>query len=150
MKIHLQIDKNQKEIEVHIHAAKYDEAVEQLMKKLKSTSSEKIAGYVNGDIHLLNPPEIYTIFSEEGKVYLQTNEEEFEAKNKLYELEERFHSSFIRVNKSMLVNIEKIVAIQSKVLGNPQIILANETTVPVSRNYFKLLKETLGLGGTTK
>lgn len=150
MKIHLQIDENQKEIEVHIHAAKYDEAVEQLMKKLKSTSSEKIAGYVNGDIHLLNPPEIYTIFSEEGKVYLQTNEEEFEAKNKLYELEERFHSSFIRVNKSMLVNIEKIVAIQSKVLGNPQIILANETTVPVSRNYFKLLKETLGLGGTTK
>lgn len=150
MKIHLQIDENQKEIEVHIHAAKYNEAVEQLMKKLKSTSSEKIAGYVNGDIHLLNPPEIYTIFSEEGKVYLQTNEEEFEAKNKLYELEERFHSSFIRVNKSMLVNIEKIVAIQSKVLGNPQIILANETTVPVSRNYFKLLKETLGLGGTTK
>ena len=73
-------------------------------------------------------------------------EEEFEAKNKLYELEDRFSTSFIRVNKSMLVNLEKIVSIQSKVLGNPQIVLSNETTVPVSRNYFKLLKEALGLG----
>ncbi|MGN7476302.1 LytTR family DNA-binding domain-containing protein [Solibacillus silvestris] len=150
MKVHLHIENERHEIEVHIHAPKYDEAVEQLMKKLNGSLQDSIAGYLNGDIHLLKPQHIYSIFSEEGKVFLQTNEEEFEAKNKLYELEERLHSSFIRVNKSMLVNIEKIVAIKSKVLGNPQIVLANETTVPVSRNYFKLLKDALGLGGAGK
>ena len=150
MKVHLHIENDRTEIEVHIHAPKFDETIEQLMKKINSSTIESIAGYSNGDIHLLKPHEIYSIFTESGKVFLQTDEEEFEAKNKLYELEERFHSSFIRVNKSMLVNIDKIVSIQSKVLGNPQIVLANETVVPVSRNYFKLLKEALGLGGVGK
>ena len=146
MKIHLHIESGRQEIEVHIHAPKYDYNVEQLMKKLNSTHQESVAGYLNTDIHLLKPQDIFTIFTEDGKVYIQTDEEEYEAKNKLYELEERFSSSFIRVNKSMLVNMGKIISIQSKVLGNPQIVLSNETTVPVSRNYFKLLKEALGLG----
>ena len=150
MKVHLHIENDRKEIEVHIHAPKFDETIEQLMKKINSSSPESIAGYSNGDIHLLKQQEVYSIFTEDGKVFLQTDEEEFEAKNKLYELEERFHSSFIRVNKSMLVNIDKIITIQSKVLGNPQVILVNETVVPVSRNYFKLLKEALGLGGISK
>ena len=146
MKIHLHIESGRQEVEVHIHAPKYDDNVEQLMKKLNSTHQESVAGYLNTDIHLLKPQDIFTIFTEDGKVYIQTDEEEYEAKNKLYELEERFSSAFIRVNKSMLVNLNKIVSIQSKVLGNPQIVLSNETTVPVSRNYFKLLKEALGLG----
>lgn len=151
MKVHLHIENEREEIEVHVHAPKFDKTVEQLMKKLNSSSSqESIAGYLDGDIHLLKPGEIYSIFSEDGKVFLQTDEEEFEAKNKLYELEERFQSHFIRVNKSMLVNLDKIITIQSKVLTNPQIVLENEAVFPVSRTYFKLLKEALGIGGSSK
>ena len=150
MKVHLHIENDRKEIEVHIHAPKFDETIKQLMNKINSSSPENIAGYSDGDIHLLKLSEIYSIFTENGKVFLQTEEEEFEAKNKLYELEERFQSSFIRVNKSMLLNIDKIVSIQAKVLGNPQVVLANETVFPVSRNYFKLLKDALGLGGVGK
>ena len=95
MKIHLHIESGRQEVEVHIHAPKYDDNVEQLMKKLNSTHQESVAGYLNTDIHLLKPQDIFTIFTEDGKVYIQTDEEEYEAKNKLYELEERFSSSFI-------------------------------------------------------
>lgn len=151
MKIHLTIESELQQIEVHIHAPEYNEAVEQLMKRLNQQSpSNHIAGYKDSDIHLLQVHEVYSIFSENGKVYLQTDDDEFEAKNKLYELEERFEQQFIRINKATLVNMKKIVAIQSKVLGNPQVVLANDATVSVSRNYFKSLKEALGLGGATK
>ena len=150
MKIHLHIENDYPEIEVHIHAPKYDETIEQLLKKLKVSQQESIAGYLDGDIHLLKHNEIFSIYTEDGKVYFQTEEEEFESRNKLYELEERFGTGFIRVNKSTLVNMGKIMSIQSKVLGNPQIVLSNETTVPVSRNYFKQLKEALGLGRENK
>lgn len=34
MKVHLHIENDRTEIEVHIHAPKFDETVEQLMKKL--------------------------------------------------------------------------------------------------------------------
>lgn len=147
MKIHLHIESDRQEMEVHIYTSNYDDEVEQLMKKLNGSKQDTLIGYFNSDMHLLKPNEIFSIYTEMGKVFLQTEEEEFEAKEKLYELEERFSSSFIRINKSMLVNKEKIVSIQAKVLGNPQVVLSNETIVPVSRNYFKLLKENLGLGG---
>lgn len=151
MKIHLHIENDLQQIEVHIHAPEYTEAVEQLMKKLnQQTMPATIAGYWEGDIHLLQIDEVLSIYSEQGKVFLQTDEGEFEARNRLYELEERFEQQFIRVNKATLVNLKKIISIQSKVLGNPQVVLANNSTIPVSRNYFKLLKEALGLGGTTK
>ena len=151
MKIHLHIENDLPQIEVHIHAPAYNETVEQLMKKLNQQfPSDSIAGYKDSDIHLLQVHEVYSIYSDQGKVYIQTDDDEFEAKNKLYELEERFGHQFIRINKATLVNIKKIISIQSKVLGNPQVVLVNETSIPVSRNYFKSLKEALGLGGTAK
>lgn len=150
MKIHLHIEADRQEIEIDIYAPAYNEEVELLMKKMKGSKQETIIGYFNSDIHLLKPTEIFSIYTDNGKVFFQTEEEEFEAKEKLYELEERFSSSFIRINKSMLVNKEKIVSIQAKVLGNPQVVLSNEIVVPVSRNYFKLLKENLGLGRENK
>ena len=121
------------------------------MKKLKQQSaSDHIAGYKDSNIHLLQVHEVFSIYSDNGKVYVQTDDDEFEAKNKLYELEQRFEHQFIRINKATLVNLKKITSIQSKVLGNPQIVLANDATIPVSRNYFKALKEALGLGGTLR
>ena len=74
MKIHLHIENDCSEIEVHIHAPKYDEAIEQLMKRLKHSQQDSIVGYLHGDIHLLKPHEIYSIYTEDGKVYFQTEE----------------------------------------------------------------------------
>lgn len=151
MKIHLHIENDLQQIEVHIHAPAYNEVVEQLMKRLNQQApSDSIVGYKDSDIHLLQVHEVYSIYSDQGKIYIQTDDDEFESKNKLYELEEKFAQQFIRINKATLVNIKKITSIQSKVLGNPQVVLANETTIPVSRNYFKSLKEALGLGGMMK
>ncbi|MFY0743129.1 LytTR family DNA-binding domain-containing protein [Solibacillus silvestris] len=151
MKIHLHIEHQLMEVEVHVHAPEYNEQVAQLMKKLnQSTTNDTIAGYSNGDIHLIKMQDVYSIYSEQGKVFIQTDEHELEVKQKLYELEERFSSQLLRVNKATLVHFEKIASIQSKVLGNPQLTLENGVTIPISRNYFKALKEAFGLGGNSK
>ncbi|WP_339194741.1 LytTR family DNA-binding domain-containing protein [Solibacillus sp. FSL R5-0449] len=151
MKIHLHIEQELSEIEVHVHASEYNEQVVQLMKKLnQATKNDTIPGYMDGDIHLIKMQDIYSIYSEQGKVYIQTDEHELEVKQKLYELEERFSTQLLRVNKATLVHFEKITSIQSKVLGNPQLTLENGVMIPVSRNYFKTLKEAFGLGGNSK
>lgn len=148
MKIHLHIDSELHETEIHIHAANYDEQVEQLMNKLKQTSKDTIAGHLDGEIHIIKIQDVYSIFTDQGKVYLQTDEDEYEVKRKLYEIEQRYTTQLIRVNKATLVHFEKIASIQSKVLGSPQLTLENGVTVPISRNYFKALKEAFGLGGS--
>ena len=151
MKIHLLIEQHLSEIEVHVHAPEYNEQVEHLMKKLnQATKNDTIAGYCNEDIHLIKMQDVYSIYSEQGKVYIQTDEQELEVKQKLYELEKRFSTQLVRVNKATLVHFDKIASIQSKVLGNPQLTLENGVTIPVSRTYFKALKEAFGLGGNGK
>ena len=151
MKIHLHIEHQLMEVEVHVHAPEYNEQVGQLMKKLnQSTTNDTIAGYCNGDIHLIKLQDVYSVYSEQGKVFIQTDEQELEVKQKLYELEDRFSTQLIRVNKATLVHFERITSIQSKVLGNPQLTLENGVTIPISRNYFKALKEVFGLGGNGK
>lgn len=77
---------------------------------------------------------------------MQTIGHEFETKRKLYELEAMMSYDFVRVSKSMLVNMDKIASIQMGPIGSTEIILDDESSVHVSRKYFKELKKRLGIG----
>nr|WP_255731569.1 LytTR family DNA-binding domain-containing protein [Solibacillus sp. MA9] len=135
------------ETEIHIHAKEYNDQIEQLMKQLQSTQvSKMIYGYLNQEIHMLKIDEIYSIYAEGPKVYLQTDEQEFEAKRKLYELEIQFAKDFVRVNKSTLINLNKIASIQLATIGTTQVLLDNGVSVHISRKYLKELKTQLGIG----
>ena len=112
MKIHLTINSELQETEIHIHAKEYNEQLEKLMKQLQATQSTMIDGYIQQEIHMLKISDIYSIYAEGSKVFLQTEELEFESKRKLYELEMQFAKDFARVSKSSLVNINKIASIQ--------------------------------------
>nr|WP_106781735.1 LytTR family DNA-binding domain-containing protein [Lysinibacillus timonensis] len=146
MQIKLIIDDRYEETEIHIHAKSYTAEVEQLMKNLKSSTTEVIDGYINQQIHMLKVTDIYFVFSEGPKVYFQTDEEEFESKRKLYELEELLEKDFVRINKSTLVNVSKISFMKMEKIGVMQLVMVNETTAHVSRNYLKGLKKRLGIG----
>lgn len=145
MKIHLHIDEAYKEPEVHIYAAAYTEAIEQLMKQLKAPSQAALIGYLNEDIHVLKVEDIYAVVTEDGKMYLHTERDEYESKYKLYEIEETYPETFARINKSTLINLDYLQTIQYK-LGKTEAILTNDISFPISRRYLKLLKQKLGIG----
>jgi len=146
MKIHLTINSALEENEIHIHAKEYNEQIERLMKQLQTSQTTMIDGYIQQEIHMLKISEIFSIYAEDAKVFLQTEEQEFESKRKLYELEAQFAKDFARVSKSTLVNIHKIASIQMGKLGATELILENDVTVHVSRKYLKELKRHLGIG----
>ncbi|MGE7113108.1 LytTR family DNA-binding domain-containing protein [Lysinibacillus sp. NPDC047702] len=146
MKIHLTINSALEEIEIHIHAKEYNEQIERMMKQLQASQTTMIDGYIQQEIHMLKISEIFSIYAEDAKVFLQTEEQEFESKRKLYELEAQFAKDFARVSKSTLVNIHKIASIQMGKLGTTELILENDVTVHVSRKYLKELKRHLGIG----
>lgn len=146
MKIRLNFDEQYQEVEVHIHANKLDDEVQKIINQLKTPSQNMIDGYINQEICMLKASEIYTIYVEKGKVFLQTDEEEYQSKKKLYEIEEIFQKQFSRVNKSTLVNIDHIRSFQMDLVGTTLLILDNGTSVHVSRKYFKELKKKLGIG----
>lgn len=145
MNIHLHIDAAHSKTEVHIYAAVYDEQIEQLMQKLKQSSQETIICYKDSDIYVVKIEDVFSVSIEDSKVWVQTDEDEFEARIKLYELVNKFPNKLLRINKSTLVNIDKIMAIKSRLLNTPQVILSNEVELPVSRKYYPMLKTKLGV-----
>lgn len=147
MKIHLIINSEIEETEIHIHTKEYNEQIELLMKQLQTTQSPTmIDGYFKQDIHMLKIGEIYSIYADGPKVYLQTEEQEFETKKKLYELEVQFSKHFVRVNKSTLINLNKVTSIQLATIGSTQVLLDNGVSIHISRKYLKELKVKLGIG----
>lgn len=146
LKIYLTINDDLDDTEIHIHAKQYNEQIEQLMKLLQKPQTTIIDGYLQQEIHLIKITDIFSIYAEGAKIYIQTDDHEYEAKHKLYELEEKLAADFVRVNKSTLVNSSKIVSIQMGKIGTTQLLLENETTIPVSRSYLKGLKHHLGIG----
>ena len=146
MKIHLTINSELHETEIHIHAKEFNEQIEKLMKQLQTTQSTIIDGYLQQEIHMLKINDIYSIYAEGSKVFLQTEEQEFESKRKLYELEDQLAKDFARVSKSTLVNINKIASIQMGKIGSTELLLDNDVSIHVSRKYLKELKRQLGIG----
>lgn len=144
MKIHLHIDQSYDQIEVHIYAAEYTETIEKIMQQLNQPAATMI-GYIEKDIHVLKVSEIYAVISEGAKVYLQTEEHDYESRHKLYEIEELHPKTFARINKSTLINFQMLQSIQNK-LGMAYAILCNEVSFPISRRYLKELKIKLGIG----
>lgn len=146
MKIHLTINSELQETEIHIHTKEYNEQIEKLMKQLQATQSTIIDGYIQQEIHMLKISDIYSIYAEGPKVFLQTDEQEYESKRKLYELEDQLAKDFARVSKSTLVNINKIASIQMGKIGSTELLLDNDVSIHVSRKYLKELKRQLGIG----
>jgi DNA-binding LytR/AlgR family response regulator len=149
LKIQLSINSALEETEIHIYAKEYNEQVERLMKQLQAaqvTQATVLDGYLQQEIHLLKIGDIYSIYVEDSKVFLQTEEQEYESKRKLYELEAQLAKDFVRVNKSMLVNVHKIASIGMGKIGTTQLVLDNDTSIHVSRKYLKELKNHLGIG----
>ncbi|MGK4153139.1 LytTR family DNA-binding domain-containing protein [Kurthia gibsonii] len=141
------IDEKIEDIEVHIHAANYSEEVEKLVESLKTPKMKMIAGYREQEVHMLKIEDIFSIFTEGGKVYVQTELEDYQVKKKLYEFESLLYKEFVRVNKSTLVNLQYIQCIRVGLLGTTNLYLENEVCYPISRKYLRELKDRLGIGG---
>jgi len=89
-------------------------------------------------------PDIYYIESVDGRTFLYTKEQVYETPFRIYELERRLSSRhFLRVSKSMLLNLMKIRSIQPALNGRFTAVLQSGEDVIISRSYVKGLKAAL-------
>lgn len=102
--------------------------------------------YKDSKIVIVDPKEIYYFESVENNVFVYTKDNVFESKNKLYQLEEELpEKNFIRANKGIILNINKIDNLTPAFGGRLEAVLKNGYKVIISRMYVPILKEKLGL-----
>lgn len=94
---------------------------------------------------LIKPDEIYYIEIVDRKCYAYLKKEVWQLEEGLSELTDRYEThGFVRVSKSMVVNIYKVKEIKADFNMRMNLVLLNEETIVMNRSYrndfFKKLK----------
>ncbi len=133
------------EEEIIIRSNSMDSDLLELIYTLKAGRS-KLTAYQDDEILRLKPSDIYYFESVDNRVCACCETSVYEVKQKLYELERIYkNTDFIRISKSMIVNVSKIEKIVPMFNGRLEAVLNNKERVVISRQYVPDLKKKLGV-----
>lgn len=135
----------QEEDTIIVKARHLSDAQWKLLHQLTS-QNRSLRAYQGGKISLVDPSFVYYFESVDNKVFLYTEHDVYEIRQKLYEIEEQYPGfDFFRISKSIILNLTKIQSL-SPVLGSRlEATLLNDEKVIISRQYVTALKALLGL-----
>lgn len=145
MKITIEALADGAEEEIIIRTNTMDSDIINLIYAVKAERNRITAFYEN-EIVQLDSKEVYYFESVDNKVYACCEKKVFEIKQKLYELEEIYkQTNFVRISKSMIVNISKVSKIVPMFNGRLEGVLCNGEKVIITRQYVANLKKKLGI-----
>ena len=121
-----------------------------LFRSLKAISLLKAQGalvaYEGNEIHRIGQSELYYIEVVDNKTFLYCRNKVLESRQKLYELELSLaNSDFLRISKSVILNLSKIQSLSPALNGRLEASLENGEKIIVSRQYVGDLKKRLGI-----
>lgn len=143
MKFKLFIDK-EKEEQVLVYAHKKSKLTDEIQHLVEENTVE-LNGYKDREVVRLNSSNIYCFIIENNRVYALTEKEKFQLKCRLYQLEEQFAESFVKINQSCMVKVKMIARFDASLSGALKVNLKNGYSDYVSRRNVKSVKERLGL-----
>ncbi len=145
MKITIETPTPGEEDEIIIRCACLDKRILNMIYALKS-DKEALTGYDGDKIIKLPLKDIYYLESVDNRVYAYTDKEVYEVHKKLYELEQEYgHTDFMRISKSVIVNLAKIAYVKPIFNGRFETKLKNDEKLIISRQYVTELKKRLAL-----
>ncbi len=146
MKITVEVDEKCLETEIIIITNEVDSKVNDIISKLNEQTVNKIVGFGDDTVLILNDNEIIRVYSSNQKVYAVTKEKEYILKLRLYELENKLdNKKFVRTSNSEIVNINYIKSFDLSFNGTICINLKNGETIFTSRRYVSKIRKLFGL-----
>ena len=134
------------EAEIIIRANALSKRMMELIYTLQMESETLMLYHEDGSMSVLHPDSVYYFESVDNKVFAYEKAEVSELKQKLYELEQRFAGTdFIRISKSMILNLAKAERFAPAFSGRFEAILQNGEKVVISRQYVPAVKKRLGM-----
>lgn len=144
MDIDLRIDKLYKDTKIIICTSEMNKEISELISKISSLDLIHIKGFKQDKMYILEQNLIESVYTENSKVFARCNNEVYELKNRLYELENILNpKNFVRISHSEIINIHKVSNIDFKILGTILFNFKSGNKSYVSRRYIKKIKEFL-------
>ncbi len=132
------------EDEIIVKCHYIDENLSHILHQLKNGSST-MNFYKQNKIIPIEKNDILFFESVDARCFAYTENDVYETKLKLYEIEEIMPQAiFFRANKAVIVNLKKIKNLAPALGGRFEATLANGYKAIISRNYVPQLKALLG------
>ena len=145
LKITINIDENNEETEINIKCKQITNDIENLVATLRIYNQQLLVVKENEN-YLIDVNKISYIEALERKTFVYTEDDIYESKLKLYEMEEKLcQSGFIRISKSCLVRLKYIKSIKNDVERKLRLTMKNGEQIIVSRQYAEEIKKRLGV-----
>lgn len=111
----------------------------------------QLTGMLDEKQHEIPIVDVYYIEVVDDHTFIYTRQNVYETRSRLYELEEALkEKQFLRVSKSILLNLMKVTSIKPAFNGRFAAILPTGEEVIISRKYVKELKQALQYGRKPK
>lgn len=145
MKITIRTEASLEETKVEIVCRELTQEVEELLATIRMMN-QQITAEKDGEMHLVNAAKIVYIEAVERKTFVYTEEDVYESKLRLYEMEERLmNSGFFRISKSCLVQLKYIKSLKNDLNRKLRLTLESGEQIMVSRQYAEEIKKRLGV-----
>lgn len=147
MKIKVEIDESLQEAEVVIRCSAITDEIQQLQNVIsnENLSGQRFVLYKNDTEYYVALQDILFFETEGAIINVHTRDQVYQAKYRLYELEEILPGYFLRVSKSTIANTKEIYSLSKSNLSTTSVAEFSNShkQVFVSRHYSKMLKESL-------
>lgn len=136
------ITKSQPE-QLEIRCHEVTEQVREIVVFVKSRQGQ-LTGVVEDKQYEIPVVDVHYIEAVDNKVFIYSSKKIYETRQKLYELEESLKEKyFLRVSKSLLLNLIKVKAIKPALNGRFIAVLQSGEEIIISRKYVPDLKKAL-------
>ena len=140
MKIKIEIEDNLIEDEVIIRCSELDSNIQKIQAIISDIAAqeEQIAFTKEGKEYYFSLNDVLFFETNSRGIDSHTENDVFQVKYKLYELEEMLPSNFVRVSKSTILNVNKIYSIDKNIVSTSTVqFYKTHKQVHVSRHYYK-------------
>lgn len=145
MKITINVDENITETEINVNCNRLTYEIENLVATLRMLNQQLVVSKDEENL-LMDVNDISYIEAVDRKTFVYTEDDVYESKLKLYEMEEKLcNSGFIRISKSCLVRLKFVKSIKNDVERKLRLTLKNGEQIIVSRQYAEEIKKRLGV-----
>lgn len=129
------------ELEIRCHEV--TEQVKEIVTFVKSRQGQ-LTGVIEGKQYEIPVTDVYYVEAVDNVVFIYGKQTVYEARQKLYELEGILREKyFLRVSKSLILNLMKVKSIKPALNGRYSAILQSGEEVIISRKYVLDLKRAL-------
>lgn len=145
MKITIIVDPEMEENHVEIHTREVTEEINRIS-ELMQKHTPVITGTDEYDrIVIINEESIIALHAEKKWCRINTSDSSYSCRKRLYEIESILGNHFMRISKSIIVNLKMIESVEAVFNGMLLLRMKNGTKEYVSRTYLQRMKDYLGI-----